>query len=90
MLPAMGWFALAIALAGALCVALPSPGLFFGMGLGIFAIGAGWVGYRRRDDPGATRLAGAGGIAMGLLALILSATKYGLTLAALRRLESLF
>ncbi len=86
----MGWFALTLAVLGAICATLPTPGLYFAMGLGIFAIGAGIVGFKRRHDPGLTRMAGAGAITVGLLALVLGVTKYGLTLAALRRLESLF
>ena len=86
----MGWFALALAVAGALCVALPNPGMFIAMGLGMFATTAGFIGYRRRRDPGTARLAGAGAMAVGIWALILSGTKYGLTLVALSRLEQLF
>ncbi len=86
----IGWFGLAIAATGALCVALPSPGLFFAMAFGILGIGVGLVGYRRRAAPGAARLAGAGGVTVGLIAVGLGATKYALTLAALTRLENLF
>jgi len=85
----MGWIALATAAIGVVCAVLPSPGMFFAMGLGIFAIAAGFLGYRRRGSPGSSRLAGAGGITLGMLALTLSVTKYGLTLAALRHIESL-
>ena len=86
----MGWFALAIALLGGLCAALPSPGMFFALGLGIFAVAAGVVGYRRREDPGPTRLGAAAAITIGLAVVIAAALQYGLTLAALRRLEDLF
>lgn len=86
----MGWLALAIAVIGAVAAALPGSGMFVAMGLGIFAIGAGAVGYRRGQDPGWSRLAGAGGIALGVLAVGLAFTRYGVTLAAVRRLESLF
>jgi len=84
----MGWIAFAIAVAGVVCAILPSPGMFLAMGLGIFSVAAGWLGYRRRTAPGRARLAGAGAVTLGLLALILGVTKYGLTLAALRRIES--
>ena len=60
------------------------------MGLGLFAIGAGIVGYRRRRSPAAARLAGSGAIALGAVAFGLAATKYGLTLAALDHLGSMF
>jgi hypothetical protein len=85
----MGWIALATAAIGVVCAVLPNPGMFFAMGLGIVAIVTGFLGYRSRPALGRTRLAGAGGITLGVLALILSFTKYGLTLAALRRIESL-
>ena len=87
---AMGWLALCLAMVGAVSTALPAPGMFVAMCSGILAIGVGIVGYRRRQDAGWSRLAGAGGIAIGLVALGLAFTRYGLTLAALRRLENLF
>lgn len=86
---AMGWFALAVAVGAAACVAVPSIGMYFAMGLGLFAIGAGIVGYRRRRSPGSARLAGSGAIALGAVAFALGATKYGLTLAAIDHLGSL-
>jgi hypothetical protein len=89
-MPRMGWLALCAAFAGALCLALPWPGLFAAMALGIAAIGAGLAGWRRRTDPGAARLAGAGAITLGTMALLLAGTKYVLTLLAISRLEQLF
>ena len=86
----MGWLALCVAVVGAVSAALPGAGMFVAMGFGILAIGVGAVGYRRRQDAGWSRLAGAGGIAIGLVAVGLAFTRYGLTLAALRRLENLF
>jgi hypothetical protein len=89
-MPALGWISLALAAAAVLCVALPAPGGLVAMGLAIFAVASGMVGYRRRSDPGAPRLAGAGAVALGAIALLLAATRYGLTLAVLRRVETLF
>ncbi len=86
----MGWFALAVAVAAAACIAVPSTGMYLAMGLGLFAIGAGIVGYRRRKAPAPERLAGSGAIALGAVAFGLAATKYGLTLAALDHLGSMF
>jgi hypothetical protein len=86
----MGWLALVIAAIGGVCVALPGPGMFVAMGLGLFAIAAGAVGYRRLAAPGPARLAGAAAITVGSIALVLSAARYALTLAAVRKLESLF
>ena len=87
---AMGWFALLLAVAAAGCVAVPAAGMYLAMGLGIFAVAAGVVGYRRRAAPGTARLAGSAGIALGTVAFALGATKYGLTLAAVSHLGSLF
>lgn len=85
----MGWLALVLG-AGALVAALlPAPGMFVAMGLGIAAIGAGWTGYRRRDEPGPRRLAGAAAVAVGAIGLGLGLARYGLTLAAIDRIERL-
>jgi hypothetical protein len=83
----LGWLALTLAVAGVAAVALPGPALYGSMSLGVLAVGLGLVGYRRRQDPGPARLAGAGGMAVGLVALLLGLTRYGLTLVALRKLE---
>jgi hypothetical protein len=85
----MGWIALICAFAAVICAGLPGAALYAAMGLGVFGLGVGLVGYRRLNDPGATRLAGAGGMCLGLIALSLAAARYGLILAALRRLEAL-
>jgi hypothetical protein len=85
----MGWFALVTALAALVAAVLPAPGMFLAMGLGISALGLGWAGYRRRDDAGPRRLAGAAGLAIAVLALGLAGVRYGLTLAAVDRLERL-
>jgi hypothetical protein len=85
----MGWIALISAFAAVICAGLPGAALFAAMSLGVLGLGMGLVGYRRPGDPGATRLAGAGGMCLGLIALTLAAARYGLILAALRRLEIL-
>ena len=83
----MGWLGLVLA-AGALVAALlPSPGMFVAIGAGIAGLGVGLVGYRRRGDVGARRLAGAGAIALAILAIALGGLRYGLTLAAIDRIE---
>lgn len=85
----LGWLALTLAAAGLVCVVVPGPGMYLALGLGIFGGAAGWVGYRRVDDPGPARLAGAGAMTLGCLALVLGSLRYGLTLAAIGKLESL-
>ena len=86
----MGWIAFLLAALGGLCLALPSPGMFVAIGLGLFAIVLGVVGFRRRQDTSGARLAGAAGITVGLVAVGLSVSKFGLTIAVISKLESLF
>lgn len=78
--------ALGVAVCAVIAAALPSPGLFVALGLGIAAIGAGWIGYRRTGDPGFTRLAGAAAIAIGALGGLLGALRIVLVLAAIDHL----
>lgn len=85
----MGWLALVSGLVAAICTALPGAALYVAMALGVVGLGAGLVGYRRRSDPGPTRLASAGGMFLGLVALFLAAARYGLILAAVQRIERL-
>jgi hypothetical protein len=84
----MGWLALMLAIVAGVCAVLPYPGMFVGMGGAVLAMGLGVVGYRRRQAPGAARLASAGAITLGLIALLLCALRYALTLSALSRLEA--
>ena len=85
----MGFLGLGIALMAIVSALLPMPGMFVGMGLAIFAVGLGTVGYRRRQDTGWARLAGAAAIAMATVALLISGTRYALTLWAIDRIDSL-
>jgi len=83
----MSHAALVVALGAVLAAALPAPGLYLALGLGIAAIGAGWVGYRRIGDPGFTRLAGAAAVTLGALGSLLGALRVGLALAAIGHLD---
>jgi len=79
-----------IAAAGAVaCAALPSPGLFAAIGLGIAAIGTGWLGYRRPGEPGFARLAGAAAVTVGAMGCLLGALRVALALAAIDRVDHL-
>jgi hypothetical protein len=79
-----------IAAAGAVaCAALPSPGLFAAIGLGIAAIGTGWLGYRRPGEPGFARLAGAAAVTVGAVGCLLGALRVALALAAIDRVDRL-
>ncbi len=85
----MSHVALGFALGAMLAAALPSPGLFVAIGLGIAAIGAGWLGYRRVGDPGFTRLAGAAAITLGAMGAVLGTLRVVLVLAAIDRIGRL-
>ena len=85
----MSTVALVLAIAAAVAAALPWPGMFIAMGLGIASIGLGVVAYRRRSDPGGRRIAGAAAIAVGALGLALGSARFVLTLLAVDKLESL-
>ena len=85
----MSTLALVLAIAATVAAALPWPGMFVAIGLGIAAIGLGVVAYRRREHPGGRRLAGAAAIAVGAIGLALGSTRYVLTLLAVDTLETL-
>jgi hypothetical protein len=83
----MGRLALALAFGALIASALPAPGLYVALGLGIAAIGLGWAGYRRRSDPGFTRLAGAAAITLGGLGVVLGLVRVLLALAAIDHID---
>ncbi|HVK72961.1 MAG TPA: hypothetical protein VM734_06555 [Kofleriaceae bacterium] len=85
----MGPFALAAAVVALCASVLPYPGMFVAMAAGILAAGTGTVAWRRRGAPGPTRLAGAAGLGLATLALLVAVARYGLTLAAVARLAAL-
>jgi hypothetical protein len=85
----MARLALLFAAAAVLAAALPSPGMFAALGLGIAAIGAGWLGYRRPGAPGFSRLAGAAAITVGVTGCLLGALRVVLALAAIDRIDRL-
>lgn len=79
--------ALLAAIGAVLAAALPAPGLFVAIGLGITAIGLGWIGYGRTGDPGFRRLAGAAAIALGAVGCVLGALRVALALAAIDHID---
>jgi hypothetical protein len=85
----MAHLALATALSAVIAAALPSPGLFVAIGLGLAAIGTGWLGYQRPGDPGFTRLAGAAAITVGAVGCLLGGLRVVLALAAIDHLDRL-
>lgn len=79
--------ALAFALGAVVAAALPSPGLFLALGLGIAAIGTGWAGYAQRRAPGMARLMAAAAITVGGLGFALGVVRVILALAAIDHLQ---
>ena len=85
----MARLALALAFGAMLAAGLPSPGLFVAIGLGIAAIGTGWLGYSRRSAPGASRLASAAAMTVGMLGLLLGSVRVVMVIAAIDRIDSM-
>jgi hypothetical protein len=85
----MARLALALAFGAMLAAGLPSPGLFIAIGLGIAAIGTGWLGYSRRSAPGASRLAAAAAMTIGMLGLLLGSVRVVMVIAAIDRIDSM-
>lgn len=74
--------------AGALVAAgLPSPGLYGALGLGIGAVGLGWLGFSNRTAPGPGRLAAAAAIALGAMGIALGAVRVAIALIAIGRVD---
>jgi hypothetical protein len=81
--------ALACAVGSLVAACLPSPGLFVALGLGLAAIGTGWVGFSRRDAPGVVRLGGAAAITLGGLGFALGAVRVALVLLAISHVDGM-
>ena len=78
---------LVLALASLVAVAMPDPGMFVGLGLGIAGVGLGLRGARR--GGGAARLASTAGAALAVVGAGLATARYAVTLIALDRLVAL-
>jgi hypothetical protein len=79
--------ALCLAFGAMVAAGVPSPGLYLAIGLGVAAIGIGLVVFRRRETPGATRLAGVTAIAIGSLGVLLGGARVAIVLAALGHID---
>ena len=79
--------ALGLAVGAVIAALVPTPGLFVALGLGLAAIGTGWVGYRQRTAPGAARLVAAGAITLGAIGLLLGLLRVVLVLAAIGHVD---
>lgn len=84
----MGKLALLIATV-AFALSLIPEGTYVAMGAAGFAATLGILAYRRKDAPGWSRLAGAGGLTVALIALLLSGGRFALTWWAVGRLSGL-
>jgi hypothetical protein len=83
----MSRLALVLAFGAMAAAGLPSPGLFVAIGLGIAAIGCGWLGFSQRTAPGARRLAAAAAITVGALGVLLGTARVVMTLVAIDRID---
>lgn len=81
--------ALLLAFGGMLAAGLPSPGLYAAIGLGLAAIGCGWLGYSQRSAPGGRRLAAAAAITVGVLGVLLGSARVVMTLVAIDRIDGM-
>jgi hypothetical protein len=79
--------ALALAFAAMLTAGLPWPGHFLAIGLGIAAIGGGWLAYSQPGAPGARRIAAAAAITVGTLGFLLGTVRVIIVLAAISRID---
>jgi hypothetical protein len=79
--------ALALAFAATLAAGLPWPGLYLAIGLGVSAIGCGWLAYSKPGAPGATRIAAAAAITVGTIGFFLGAVRVVMVLAAISRID---
>jgi hypothetical protein len=83
----MSRLALTLAFGAMFAAGLPSPGLYLAIGLGLAAIGCGWLGYSQRSAPGARRLAAAAAITVGVLGVVLGSVRVVMTLVAIDRID---
>ena len=79
--------ALILAFGAVLAAGLPSPGLYLAIGLGIAAIGAGWVAFSRRSAPGGSRIAAAAAITVGVMGVLLGGVRVVMVLSAIDRID---
>nr|HEX4313476.1 hypothetical protein [Kofleriaceae bacterium] len=81
--------ALALAVAGLIAAAVPSPGLYLAIGCGMAAIGVGWLTWRQRALAGGARLGAAAAMTLGGAALAMGVLRVAIALAAIAHVEKL-
>jgi hypothetical protein len=79
--------ALACAIGSLVAAAVPTPGLFVALALGLVAIGTGRIAFGRRSSPGATRLVGAAAMTLGGVGFALGAVRVVLVLLAISHVD---
>ena len=84
----MGRFAVILGLV-AFATALLSSGMYWGMGLGGFAATCGYLAYSRPETPSWSRITGAFGMTVGLVALTIAVGRFGTTWWAVGRLTDM-
>ncbi len=85
----MGRVAFLCAACALASLVLPGAGKLLAVGLGIFAIAAGVLAWRRPGTRARGRLLGAGAVTVGTVALMLGGLELALTLVAIERLAGL-
>ena len=84
----MSRLALAFAVVALAAAGLPGVAPFVGLGLAIFGLALGWLGFRRRTDSGSQRLASAAAAGLAGLGFALCGVRIGLTLLAISHLRA--
>ena len=79
--------ALLLAFGAVVAAGLPSPGLYLAIGLGIAAIGTGWLAFAERSAPGGARLAAAAAITVGVIGVLLGGVRVVMVLGAIDRID---
>ncbi len=85
----MGKWALAGAFLAMVLSVVPGNGYYAALGCAWFSFWFGWMGLRRRQDPGWARISGATAVTLSLFALLISGTRFAATLAALSEMKRL-
>ncbi len=84
----MSRLALAFAVAALAAAGLQGIAPFIGLGVAIFGVALGWLGFRRRTDTGSQRLASAAAAGLAGLGFALCSVRIVLTLLAISHLRA--
>ncbi len=84
----MSRLALACAVVALATAGLPGIAPFVGLGLAMFGLALGWLGFRRRTDSGSQRLASAAAAGLAGVGVALCGVRIGLTLLVISHLRA--